>query len=100
MKRKCPATVLTLPILAILATPAGAQMWCAFFDDGTKQCGFPSFESCQKTVSGVGGDCESEPSQTNRRARSGRDRLDSPLVLPDAPSGPDNPNWMPPPPNE
>ena len=100
MKRKRHAVVLTFPILAALATPAAAQTWCAFFDDGTKQCGFPTFESCQATVSGVGGDCESEPARTNPREPSRRDNPGSPLVLPDAPSGPDNPNWMPPPPNE
>jgi hypothetical protein len=34
-----------------------AQPYCAMYDDGTKSCGIPTLQSCDQSVSGVGGYC-------------------------------------------
>jgi hypothetical protein len=36
---------------------ADAAEYCAKYNDGTQNCGIPTFESCQQSVSGVGGEC-------------------------------------------
>jgi hypothetical protein len=50
----------------VLATPepAAAQdyPWCAFYGkDGSRNCGFVTFQQCLDTVSGIGGFCSENP---------------------------------------
>jgi hypothetical protein len=45
--------------------PEGAQAqqaYCAFYNDGTQTCGIPTLQSCEQSVSGVGGMCHPDDS--------------------------------------
>lgn len=58
-------------VFAFAAAPASAQTmtpgtgtgfpWCAQYSDSSHNCGFVSFQQCQASVSGVGGQCELNP---------------------------------------
>src|SRR5215203_337446 len=92
-------------VVVALAGDAGhvvqAQTYCAMFDDGNKSCGIPSLDSCRQTISGVGGYCT--PDQTSQMRP---DVFDGSRLFPGrqdpAPpaTGPQDPNWMPPPPGQ
>ncbi len=104
MASKCSPILLILAILSVLPTPAGAQPYCANFHDGMQQCGIPSLEMCQQTISGLGGYCG--PDQTAQLPPNMIQRLEqanpeSPQAQPNAPSAqPGGLNWMPPPPGQ
>jgi len=49
---------------------AQAQNYCAKFYDDTQTCGIPSLQECERTVSGVGGDCMIDDSAEIPRGRS------------------------------
>ncbi len=52
-------TTLWLALFFVLFVPgdAQAQNYCARFYDDTQTCGIPTLQECERTVSGVGGDC-------------------------------------------
>lgn len=88
--------VLSLAMLSLLPESAAAQTYCASYDDGTRQCDFPTLQACQESITGVGGDCEpgqqSElPPNLLQRLRQRRQQ--------EAPSAQPGATWMPPPPN-
>ncbi len=98
-----------LTALAALIIPAAvnAQPYCAHFNDGERNCGIPTMEMCQQSISGVGGYCEPDQSAQilpNFIQRRMQRNLDSgpPLLHPPDPrqSQPGGLNWMPPPPQE
>src|SRR5689334_15891755 len=49
-------------------SPAGAS-WCAVYQVGGTNCGFSTQQTCQATVSGVGGFCNFIPDGSDRRDR-------------------------------
>src|SRR5207342_2276234 len=56
---RMPLTGFTL-IFAVALGPgpcAQAQPYCAMYSDGERNCGIPSWQSCQQSISGVGGFC-------------------------------------------
>ena len=99
------AMTLALTILSFFPASADAQTYCANFNDGTQSCGIPTLESCQQSISGVGGYCGPDqsaqlpPNLLQRLER--RANPNSQPAQPDAPSTqPGGLNWMPPPPGE
>jgi Protein of unknown function (DUF3551) len=50
-------------LTAAMLKPASAQVYqyCAWYNDGSTNCGFPTRWSCQASVSGVGGYCGVNP---------------------------------------
>jgi len=78
-----------------------AQAYCAMYDDGSKNCGIPTLDSCRQSISGVGGYCA--PDQTSQMRP---DLFERPRLFPDlqnsAPPAttPQDPNWMPRPPGQ
>jgi hypothetical protein len=82
-------------------TAAQAQTYCAMYDNGSKNCGIPSLDSCRQSVDGVGGYCI--PDQTSQMRPDLINPLRRLMPTPDTLSpGPDNSpgnlDWMPPPP--
>jgi hypothetical protein len=80
---------------------ASAQPYCAVYDNGSKNCGIPTIESCQQSVSGVGGICEPDyTSQMRPDFFTGR-RLREAFEGDNPASGENNPpaDFMPPPPD-
>ena len=76
-----------------------AQTYCAMFDDGNKSCGIPSLDGCRQTISGAGGYCTPDmTSQMRPDVFDGRRLFPQPPAPP--PAGPQDPNWMPPPPGQ
>jgi len=75
-------------LTAGMSTPADARTYpyCAWYEDGSSSCGFPTMSSCQASVSGVGGYCGINPRAAWRR----------PAYKP--PRQPYNRGWMGPPP--
>jgi hypothetical protein len=49
--------LLTPLFLSADLQPARAVEYCAEFFDGQRRCGIPTYQSCLRTVSGVGGEC-------------------------------------------
>ena len=82
---------------------ARGQPYCVVYDAGPKSCGIPSLQSCQQSLSGVGGVCTPDLTSEMRP-----DLFQSPrLLLPEpsppqagSPDLPGTPNWMPPPPQQ
>jgi hypothetical protein len=104
MKLAASAAILALAALGIAG--AGAQPYCAMYEDGTRACGIPTLESCRQSVLGVGGVCEPDETgqippnliQRWRRAHPSQEQI---LHPPDpAQDQPGGLNWMPPPPGE
>ena len=99
---------LALPIIAALAAPVAANaQYCAHYSQGTRDCGIPTLQMCQQSVSGVGGYCG--PDQTSQippnliqRRMQQRQQSGQPYLQPRQPSGdlPGGLNWMPPPPGQ
>ena len=54
--------VLVLAISMAALASAEAAQYCAILDDGQQQCGIPTLQSCEQTVSGVGGVCQIDDS--------------------------------------
>jgi hypothetical protein len=96
-----PLTAFTLCFAVALATGpcAQAQPYCAMYSDGERNCGIPSWQSCQQSISGVGGFCiQDTPAGQEPVSLDGRQPS-----RPDAAASrgdPQDPNWMPPPPDE
>jgi hypothetical protein len=84
------AAIVTL--IAAIPRPAGAvSPFCAWYSDGSTNCGFPTMWSCQAAVSGVGGSCGINP-----RAQGWGGGNAAPRYAPA--TAPYDRGWMPPPP--
>ena len=100
---RMPLTGFTL-IFAVALGPgpcAQAQPYCAMYSDGERNCGIPSWQSCQQSISGVGGFCA--PDTTAAPAPMPIDGPRARSFTSGASPGqgdPQDPNWMPPPPDE
>jgi len=81
--------------------PAQAQPYCAMYNDGSKDCGIPTIESCRESVSGVGGICTPDETSQMRPDFFNRRRLFQQLQG-GMPLGPpaDNLDQLPPPPDQ
>ena len=52
----------TLQPLPATPPPERAPIqYCAYFSDGTSDCGYPALADCEQTVRGVGGWCDVRP---------------------------------------
>ena len=96
-----------LAFLSVLTTSAGAQPYCANFDNGMQTCGIPTLENCQESISGVGGYCApDQPEQLppNLIQRLERANPETPTSQPNVPTTqsdqPGGLDWMPPPPRQ
>jgi hypothetical protein len=81
-----------------------AQPYCAYYADGTRECGIPSLQTCTQSVVGVGGYCGPDETQAippnlmqRWRQDPDRPRLFAPKPGPGQPGGS---NFLPPPPQE
>jgi len=97
--------VIGLSIFLGFASDAGrsvqAQTYCAMFDSGGKSCGLPSLDSCRQTISGVGGYCTPDATpQMRPDFFGGRGMFPDQQTPPPPAAGPQDPNWMPPPPGQ
>jgi hypothetical protein len=83
---KCKLFVATgvVALIASMSAPADARTYpyCAWYQDGSTNCGFPTMASCQAAVSGVGGYCGVNPRAAQRRPAY------------NAPREPYNAGWM------
>src|SRR4249919_249139 len=78
-----------------------AQAYCAMYDDGSKNCGIPTLDSCRQSISGVGGYCApDQTSQMRPDVFDGRRLFPGQQAPPPPAAGPQDPNWMPPPPGQ
>ncbi len=51
-------SVFLLALMSMVTlSSARAEQYCANYRDGTQQCGIPTWESCEQSLSGVGGSC-------------------------------------------
>jgi hypothetical protein len=77
--QESPMKVL-LGALALVALTAGgpqraeAAAWCAFYDSSTYNCGFHTYQQCLDTISGVGGWCQRNFFEGDRRPPDRRQR--------------------------
>jgi hypothetical protein len=97
--------VALLSVAASGAPDVAAQPYCAFYNDGTSSCGIPTLQSCDASISGVGGYCGPDQSaqlRPNLIERLEQDNLPPPQLRPNTPQSqqPGGLNWMPPPPQE
>jgi hypothetical protein len=64
--------------LAVLMTGGSSRVeaaaWCAFYDMSTYNCGFHTYQQCLDTISGVGGWCQRNFFEENRRPQDRRQR--------------------------
>ena len=95
--------VLLLAVVFDARRTVEAQPYCAMYNDGTQDCGIPSLDSCEQSVSGVGGYCA--PDTTSQLRPNLVDRLRAQQSgqeagPPSQDNTPNNPNWMPPPPGQ
>jgi hypothetical protein len=90
-----------LAAAALGAPPAQAQPYCANYDNGSRECGIPTMQSCQQSLSGLGGVCEPDAT-AQQRPDFFRILPPPPGVAPPPPNpnNPNDPNWMPPPPGQ
>jgi len=92
--------------IAAFATPeASAQPYCAYYANGTRECGIPALQTCTDSVVGVGGYCGPDETQSippNFIQRLEQDNLPPPQLQPNTPQAqqPGGLDWMPPPPQE
>jgi hypothetical protein len=69
-----------LGVLALASVLTGgsskveAAAWCAFYDSSTYNCGFHTYQQCLETISGVGGWCQRNFFEENRRPQDRRQR--------------------------
>ena len=105
MKLLAIGVALLLSIAPSGAPHVSAQPYCAFYNDGTSSCGIPTLQSCDASISGVGGYCgldQSSSLRPNLIERLEQDNLPPRLLQPNTPQSqqPGGLNWMPPPPQE
>jgi hypothetical protein len=97
--------VALLSATAFGAPDVSAQPYCAFYNDGTSSCGIATLQSCDASISGVGGYCgpdQSAQMRPNLIERLEQDNLPPAQLQPNPPQSqqPGGLNWMPPPPQE
>src|SRR5262245_26456266 len=88
------------------APDVSAQPYCAYYNNGTTACGIPTLQSCDASLSGVGGYCG--PDESSKLRPNLIERLEQKypneqqILHPPVPSQdqPGGLNWMPPPPQE
>jgi hypothetical protein len=68
------------------------------YSDGTQNCGIPTLQSCEQSISGAGGSCV--PDTTSRRTFDSWQRPSLDQAPPGQAGSPSDPNWMPPPPGQ
>jgi hypothetical protein len=81
---------------------AGAQPYCAMYNNGSKDCGIPSLEACRQSVDGIGGRCEQDFSSQMRPDFFQRPRLFQPApdsAPADSGNSQGNLDFVPPPPD-
>jgi hypothetical protein len=63
MYRTIIASALLVGALTLPASAAPTYAWCqrTVVTNGTPDCGFTSYNQCQASISGVGGDCIRNP---------------------------------------
>jgi hypothetical protein len=96
--------VLVLVIAPDATRIARAQPYCAVYNSGTQNCGIPTLQSCEQSVSGVGGICQPDNTAQLRPDFFSRRRLQQAIEGDNPSSGENNPpggpDFMPPPPDE
>ena len=102
-------SLMTGAVLVLFSAPdaariASAQPYCAVYNDGTQNCGIPTLQSCEQSVSGVGGICEPDNTAQLRPDFFSRRRLQQAIEGDNPASGENNPpggpDFMPPPPDQ
>ena len=102
-------SLMTGAILVLVSAPdatrtASAQPYCAVYDNGSQNCGIPTLQSCQQSVSGVGGICEPDYTAQQRPDFFSGRRLRQAIEGDNPASGENNPpggpDFMPPPPDQ
>jgi hypothetical protein len=108
-RRLLTRALMTGVVLVLAGAPdatqiAGAQPYCAVYDSGTQSCGIPTLQSCEQSVSGVGGICQPDNTAQLRPDFFSRRRLQQAIEGDNPSSGENNPpggpGFMPPPPGE
>jgi hypothetical protein len=79
---------------------AQAQPWCANFTDGSQNCGIPTLQACEQTVSGVGGGCAPDPNSQPQRSDGWPAPQPGPWGVPPGQNDPNSLNFMPRPPGQ
>lgn len=98
---------LAAALATAFVTPSAAQPYCAYYENGTQACGIPTLQSCEQSLSGVGGYCGPDqqaaiPPNFLQREFEQSNEATQERLHPQTP-GQDQPgglNWMPPPPQE
>jgi hypothetical protein len=103
--RVIPMTLLAVVVAVVVAldapSTAQAQPYCAMYDDGSKGCGIPSLQSCEQSLSGVGGNCVLDMTSQMRPDLFKLFPQQPPQSsTPSNQNNPQDPNWMPPPPGQ
>jgi len=55
------ATFAVLTVTVVAPATAKTYRYCAWYFDGSSNCGFSTMSSCRASVSGVGGSCGINP---------------------------------------
>ena len=109
---QCKQVARTLLIALLLLIITGlhrgsdvyAQPYCAVYNNGTQNCGIPTLQSCEQSVSGVGGTCQPDNTAQLRPDLFGGGRLlrdiEGATSPPNQGNSPNSPGWMPPPPGQ
>jgi hypothetical protein len=104
MRALMSGVVLVLVTVPDATRIAGAQPYCAVYNSGTQNCGIPTLQSCEQSVSGAGGICQPDNTAQLRPDFFSRRRLQQAIEGDNPSSGENNPpggpDFMPPPPNE
>jgi len=104
MRALMSSAVLVLASAPDAARTASAQPYCAVYNSGTQNCGIPTLQSCEQSVSGVGGICQPDNTAQLRPDFFSRRRLQQAIEGDNPSSGENNPpggpDFMPPPPDE
>jgi hypothetical protein len=58
-------------LIASAAQAQAAAAFCAYYYDGSTNCGFYTFHQCLASVSGVGGSCGPNPAYRHHHRRRG-----------------------------
>lgn len=106
MRTSIVALAVVYASLAFLQA-AGAQSYCAHYNDGERTCAIPTLEMCQQSVRGIGGYCAPDqsaqiPPNFLQRRMQQMESSGQPFLHPPDPqqSQPGGLNWMPPPPSQ
>lgn len=90
-------TAVICPLTLEISVAQTQMQFCALYSGGNQQCGFPTFESCQQAVSGLGGMCIQATVDVSRQNLL--QRLEQPRQQNLPPEDLSGGTWVPPPPN-